>query len=37
VAVLLDGFGPTRPASALTGEPVDDWFQARYATVATST
>src|SRR5918993_5371843 len=34
LAALVDGLGPARAMADVTGELVDDWFRARYATVA---
>ena len=37
LATLVDGLGPARAIADVTGELVDDWFRARYATVAPAT
>jgi integrase/recombinase XerD len=37
LAALVDGLGPARATADLTGELVNDWFRARYATVAPAT
>ena len=37
LAALVDGLGRARAMAELTGELVDDWFRARYATVAAAT
>ena len=37
LAALVDGLGPTRPMPDLTGELIDGWFHARYATEAPAT
>jgi integrase len=37
LAALVDGLGPARAMADLTGELLDDWFRARYATVASAT
>jgi hypothetical protein len=37
LAALVDGLGPARAIADLTGELLDDWFRARYATVAPAT
>ena len=37
LAALVDGLGPARAMADLTGELVNDWFRARYATVAPAT
>ena len=37
LATLVHGLGPARAMPELTAELVDDWFRARYATVAPAT
>ena len=37
LASLVYGLGPARAMPELTAELVDDWFRARYATVAPAT
>ena len=37
LAALVHGLGPARAMPELTAELVDDWFRARYATVAPAT
>jgi integrase/recombinase XerD len=37
LAALVDGLGPTRPMPEVTGELLDGWFRARYATAAPAT